>query len=273
MKLKRPKYFNLEPEEFPTKSDGFDVVELKYDGWWGQLVLENKVWRLYSRTGQLKKFGELKTPQPGRSIIHGEFCYGTQWAKGRQEYGKLAVYGAEELKGLDVRGQTNGHVRSMLIQMLPEIHAETSILEGVFLVDQYSIEHAPKMWEEHEDFEGLVFKDSREPWGTAFARMKRNVTAEFICMGFEKSTSDSYAGWGVKSVIGGLYDKAGKLVEVCRVGGITDTQRSAFFKNPNQFIGKVFTAEGKQLMKSGALRHPNFLIWRGDKRPEECVKP
>lgn len=273
MKLKRPKFRNLEPGEFPTAADGFNVVELKYDGWWGQLLIEGNNWKLYSRTGELKREGTFEGSPVPRSLLHGEFVFGTQWAKQRPEYGKLILYGAEEINGFDLRRASNEQVRSVMRDWLPSWRA-MGILgsdSSLQLIKQYPIEQAPEMWRKYAEFEGLVFKHTDSVWGSAWARMKRNVEADYVCMGFENSTSDSFKGWGVKCIIGGLYNKNGDLVEVCRIGGGMDNdQRARFYANPHLYVKRVFTAEGKQLMKSGALRHPSFSRWRDDKKAEDC---
>lgn len=276
MKLERPKFYNFEPGAFPDPKEPcrFDVVELKYDGWWGQLLLQNDHWKLYSRTGQLKKKGTLLKPFDGRTLLHGEFCYGTEWAKDNpQLYNRIAVYGAEMLYGKDVRHVELFELRRLLNRLIPRLQKE-EILNGCFLVDQWPLEKARAVWEATPKFEGLVFKDSRAVWGSPYGRMKRGVTMDYICLGFEQSESDRHAGWGVASVIGGLVPQ-GQMhpVQVCRVSGLDDTYRRAFYDNPDYFIGKVFEASGKKVTKSGALRHPNFVRWREDKSPNDCVWP
>jgi ATP-dependent DNA ligase len=102
--------------------------------------------------------------------------------------------------------------------------------------------------------------------------MKAQATYDYVCMGFEQSDADSFKGWAVKSVIGGLYIK-GKLERVTTVSGITHEQRAEFFRHPKRYIGRVFEAEGKALFSNGALRHPNFLRWRSDKPATACKRP
>ena len=71
---------------------------------------------------------------------------------------------------------------------------------------------------------------------------------------------------------GGLFVR-GELVHICKVGGLTAEQREEFYDNPKDYIGKVFEASGKKITKKGALRHPNFIRFRGDKIPGDCVQP
>lgn len=271
MKLNRPKFKNYKPGEFP-EATVFDVCELKYDGWWGQLLMEGDRWQIFSRTGQLKKEGKLVKPVE-RTLLHGEYCYGTEWSKDHPEYyDQLAVYGAEMVNGQDLRQVENAWQRKILTNFVPRLNATEGIQSGVFLVEQYPMDKVSEVWEANVEFEGLVFKHSRAVWGDAFGRMKRDAQMDYVCLGFESSDSDRHAGWGVASIIGGLIYPGNKgPTEACKVSGLNDVDRSLFYKHPERFVGKVFTAEGKKITKKGALRHPNFLRWRPDKTAAECI--
>lgn len=270
MKLNRPKFVNYEPGQFPTTSV-FDVVELKYDGWWGQLVIEGDRWKLFSRTGQRKQKGTLSR-QYGKSIIHGEYCYGTQWAKNQpQVYNKIAVHHAEIIDGQPMTEVSHHTVRKILGRFLKELEGE-EIVNGLFLIDQWPIAEVEDVWAMYPDFEGLVFKNADAPWGAGYGRMKRDASMDYICMGFEKSEAERNKGWGVAAIIGGLYEN-GELVQKCKMGGMNDADRRDMYLRGARYVGRVFEANGKKVMKSGALRHPNFVRWRNDKPAEECRWP
>ena len=147
-----------------------------------------------------------------------------------------------------------------------------TIQKGLFVVPQWPIQTASKVWEAYPQFEGLVFKDSGGKWGTPYGRMKRSCTMDYICMGFELSDSPRHAGWGVASVLGGLLP-VGKVnpVVACHVSGLSDELRREFFNNPHRYMGRVFEAKGKKVTKKGALRHPDFVRWREDKMAGECL--
>lgn len=268
MKLNRPKYKNFKPGDFPTREDGFDVCELKYDGWWGQLVLDGNLWELYSRTGRRLETGGLRRSY-NNTLIHGEYIVGTEWAKEHPEYyGLFALFGVESIDGKPL---SHRHVTpSLACHNAAAALADENILGGVFAVNQYRIEDAPMLWEVNREFEGLVFKNSQAPWGAPFGRMKREATMDYVCMGFEMSDADRHRGWGVAGVVGGLY-VGGFLKETCSVSTLTDEQRAAFFQRPQDYIGRVFEAKGKRITKKGALRHPDFVRWRDDKKACDCV--
>ena len=70
----------------------------------------------------------------------------------------------------------------------------------------------------------------------------------------------------VGSVIGTLTDK--EVFVTC--GGLSADMREAFTKYPERYIGQVFTAKGNNWYPSGAIRHPQFVMWRTDKEVDEC---
>ena len=272
MKLDRPKYKNFAPGKFPTREDGFDAVELKYDGWWGQLLLEGHLWELYSRTGRKLEEGGLQRSY-ARTLLHGEYIVGTEWAKDHPEYyGLFALFGVELFLGKKppYPDCTQRWARCNIALDL----ADENILGGVFAVEQHRIEDAPMLWRLNTEFEGLVFKNSQAPWGAPFGRMKREATMDYVCLGFEHSEADRHKGWGVASIIGGLYFGnvfLSAISKACVVSGLTDEDRRRFYENPDHYVGRVFEASGKKVTKNGALRHPNFVRWRDDKTPSECV--
>lgn len=274
--MERPDFEDLEPEEFPGAP--YDVFELKYDGNWGHLVLGGKSWVLWSRNDLIQDSGE-SAAHITHTVLHGEHIRGTQWSKNHPElYGKIAIFGAEIVEGISLTGMSNDEMRKRIQDFL-EKYSEEPIIERCFVVDQFILALAPQIWKDsviNGDFEGLVFKNSKAVWGQDFARMKKDITMDYVCMGFEDSDADSVAGWGVKSVLGGLYID-GELQLVCKVGGLSHELRKEFFDNPEKYIGRVFEAEGKVLFKSGALRHPHFGSkrnpdgWRIDKKSEDCI--
>ena len=118
-------------------------------------------------------------------------------------------------------------------------------------------------------YEGLVFKDSTTPYKDkgAWMRMKAEVEIDYICSGMAPADPNSKYAGQVGAVIGTLYDRE------CDVncGGLTEKQREVFTKREVECKGQVFTAKGNGWFPSGAIRHPKFVRWRDDKKPEECV--
>jgi len=272
MELDRPKFITFEPGKFPSREE-FDTVELKFDGWWAQFLLEGHTWEIWSRTGELKKHGTLKKPWE-RTLVHGEYLFGTEWAKDRPNlYDKLALHSVVEYREMSM-SQLTYHETGLILEEVVEQLGHEDVRRGVMAVAQWPIEEADKIWAQFvlnrdEDYEGLIFKNSQANWGSPIGRMKKNTSMDYVCMGFEESDSETYAGVGVASIIGGLYVD-GRLVQKCKVSGMLNEQRFEFFDHPERYVGRVFEAEGKKITKKGALRHPNYLRFRDDKPAEDC---
>src|SRR3954470_939267 len=66
--------------------------------------------------------------------------------------------------------------------------------------------------------------------------------------------------------------KGGKLVARSRCSGMTDAQRRKISDNQEAYLGRVM--EVKFFGRTGperSFRHPNYVRFRDDKKPEECV--
>ena len=127
--------------------------------------------------------------------------------------------------------------------------------------------------------EGTVLKDRVSPYlpgkRKGWIKIKRVETIDAIIMG--------YIPIGGKGVVServghantpgalkyGQY-KDGELVEVGKVGGLTDEERLMFAKRGDELLGSVIEIEGQEIGKNGALRHPRFIRLRDDKQPKEC---
>jgi hypothetical protein len=53
---------------------------------------------------------------------------------------------------------------------------------------------------------------------------------------------------------------------------MSEEERKDMFNWPIDYKGKVMTASGKAVFKSGALRHPNFIRMHPDKDPKDCIR-
>lgn len=268
MVLDRPKFEDLLPGSDPGPS--FDTVELKFDGRWGQLLVNDTPGRfeIWSRHGRLKTEGSCDRGLP-RAFFHGEEVAGTNWAKKSGFDGHFRAFAVQSLDGADLWHLSGDENRNVMVDFPWE---ELGLWARP--VSQWPASEWRRLWDEfvYSDrlpYEGLVFKHSRRPFGVGWGRMKRLYTVDYVCLGFNTSDSSSYRGQA-KSIIAGLYVGT-SLRAVCNVMGLTERQRADFSANPDQYIGRVFIAEGKGLFDTGALRHPNFVDWHAEKRPEECV--
>jgi ATP-dependent DNA ligase len=53
---------------------------------------------------------------------------------------------------------------------------------------------------------------------------------------------------------------------------MSEEERKDMFNWPIDYKGKVMTCSGKDIFKSGALRHPNFVRLHPDKDPKDCIR-
>ena len=88
-----------------------------------------------------------------------------------------------------------------------------------------------------------------------------------MCIGFEPADKDSKYAGQVGAVTGSLVDKPCKV----QCSGLTDKQRLLYTANPDDYLGRVFTATGHGWFPSGSVRHPKFSEWRDDKGMLECT--
>lgn len=144
----------------------------------------------------------------------------------------------------------------------------------------------------------------RPAWSTI--KIKRKDSVDLVCMGFCDATKEYtgkeletwpywekgeihsdvchyeedgwipiskpyYYGWKTAMRIG-AYDDNGKLVELGTVSsGLTDEDREQMAKNPQNYLGKVFSIDCMQKdNQEKTLRHPHVLEMRVDKPAEDC---
>lgn len=245
----------------------YEWVELKYDGHFARIEIDGKQWRVYSSTDRLVEEAEL-TSACKRTTFWAEHIRGTEWACRQAELReKFAIFASPLLDGKAQPFPHSAVTRRAIEKWIGQTYRP---IDRLFLIERWDAKETRQLWQHHVrdgGFEGLILGG---PQG--LARMKAQTTYDYVCMGFDESDADKYAGWGVRNVLGGLYVD-GKLQQVTRVGGLTDEQRAAFHNDPKRFIGRVFEAEGKKLYQNGKLRHPNFLRWRTDKKAKACRPP
>lgn len=257
----RPHYIDLEKGD----TADFDSVEFKYDGMWVRVEIRGRTLQAYSRTGKLKLATTLDRRHKRMTLI-GEYIVGTTWAKASPYHGRIVVHDITHCGWRNLSGQALAERRHFL-NYLPWPCLGTG---------QYALDDLPELLDRVEGgaFEGLVFKDSTEPYGAPHGRYKPIVTRDYVCMG-RNPGSGKYAGWAAASIQGGL-QKPGEFFDgtprhVIDVGGLTDDLRASLWQEPDKYIGRVFKAAGNMVFESGALRHPRFAGWHEDKTPQECT--
>ena len=262
MLIERPHYQNLHPGEWPKEG----YVSVKFDGMWGTTVIEGDRALVYSRTGKLKATLALASADLDGSIFVGEYMTGTQRARKSQQHGCVMVFDVLVHKGRDVRGCDATDRTSIIGGEYPLIGGRSPLR----CVTHYCAGTGPELWQEQVvrgGHEGLVFIGCGA-FGEGWARMKASATVDYVCLGYEMGTGRN-AG-KVTAICGGLY-REGRTQHVCTVAGLTDHWRDTLTAHGERYLGRVFTAAGKGVFESGALRHPSFVEWHADKTASMCV--
>jgi len=126
--------------------------------------------------------------------------------------------------------------------------------------------------------EGLILKNRSALYSTgkrankSWYKIKTTKTAEVIVTGYTEGNG-KYEG-----MIGAVEFSAyqdGELVRVGRCSGLTNEERQDITDHQDEYLGRVFEVKFNDLVGSGEYRtprHPNFLHWRFDKLPEQCLR-
>jgi ATP-dependent DNA ligase len=269
METGRPEYRDIKLGTVPS---GFDIIELKYDGMWGRMEIDRSEVQIYSRQGNMK-FADSDGAGclvPTMTLL-GEYLHASNWADQRGLKDHYFAFDILQYDGRDLRDLPLVQRKAILKKALWDF--KDQLPPWLHRVKYYSVDRLEEIWEEnvvHQFFEGVVFKSLDGKYGDEWGRMKREFTIDYVFMGVSKS--DKFERDAVKSILGGLFID-GELKQVCKVGGLSHAERYEFWDRQSEFIGRVFEAKGKGLFKSGALRHPNFVKFRDDKRPDECTLP
>jgi ATP-dependent DNA ligase len=266
--IDRPKFRELRWEKHKVIPEQYDTVQLKMDGIWGCMKISHGQWAIYSRTGKMKVDGVLED-RTLDAILLGEFMFGSHWGHKMGKNRNFYIFDCAEMNGEDITDMTLSSRMTFATEMYHRLNGE---IEGLRILETYKTEEWSRLWDEFVQeygYEGLVFKDSSSKFydKNAWARMKAVVEMDYICTGFRDADEGTKYEGMVGSVLGTLIDKDVYVT----VGGITEAQREVFTKMPEMYVGQVFTAKGNNWYPSGAIRHPQFMRWRSDKEPEECV--
>ena len=266
--MDRPTFRELRYKKNREIPEQYDRVQLKMDGMWGCMIIAHGQWDIYSRTGKVKASGHLKGEDydTSETILLGEYIKNSHWGHKMDIDGNFYAFDCLKYQGLDLTNETLRYRVNILQNILAY-----DTFGFVYELQHYPVEDWENLWELYvveKGYEGLVFKDSESKYSdkNAWARMKGIVEIDYICTGFRPATKGTKYEGQVGSVIGTLTDK--DVFVTC--GGLSEDMRSAFTKYPERYIGQVFTAKGNNWYPSGAIRHPQFVMWRTDKEVDEC---
>lgn len=116
-----------------------------------------------------------------------------------------------------------------------------------------------------EGAEGLVYKQSNL---FGWAKWKPMRTVDCVITGYTPGEG-KYADQ-IGSILVSL-NVDGQYVEIAAVSGMTDTQRQYITGYQAALLGEVVEVSYQLVGSQGRLRHPQFVRFREDKRPDECT--
>ena len=278
--VERQKYVDLTRQEaetfYRTNSDA--ILSLKYDGIWGALVIDglstvsqlsNSNSTIYSRTKSIKAVNYLSDfPCTDQVILLGEYMYGQEWANHPSRVGKFfaydCIYDQVDLRSLPYEERyerllafCNGCGAHSKINVIPYVEASRA---GLVLDELYKT----------NSFEGIVLRSKSGTYFHPSYRHKTSSTDDFVISGWSMAEDGQFAG-SLGALRVSQYCE-GELVEICRVGGgFTPEERNALWEDRENLIGKVVEISFSKRFASGSLRHPNFVRFRSDKKPTDCI--
>ena len=125
--------------------------------------------------------------------------------------------------------------------------------------------------------EGMMLKDPSAIYrpgsrSDAWLKFKNTDTTDVVVMGF----NDGEGGFKQQGLIGSIefgQFKSGVLYKRGQCSGMSLTTRKDISLNPDAYIGKVMEVKyfGQSGKDRNGIRHPQFVGFRDDKRPQECV--
>ncbi len=104
-----------------------------------------------------------------------------------------------------------------------------------------------------------------------WVKAKKSMTIDAIVLGFTKGKGKFNDCIGALVFGQFVYTNGGwTLQELGQASGMNDHVRAQMSQRPNDYIGQVVTIKGMERLKSGAIRHPQFVAMRLDKNPDQC---
>lgn len=264
--------------ELDSVEAAFDLIQnpltdwcfqLKYDGIWAKVVIENNVASVFSKTGQLKT--TLPVPawlvSRGTTVLIAEYMYGSQWSQQKDRAGLLYVFDCVACDGEDLSTLPYGQRKKKADALVVELGLP------FMKTDCYNITRLGEIWgvlETTMSYEGVIVRNLTSTYFAKLWKLKIEVEDDYVVLGRYPAEPGKYEGMlGGFSV--GQYHSDGQLRPVMDVGGgYSKAQRQEFWDKMLEELPKVMRVKGKCRFASGALRHPQFVQFRDDKLPTDC---
>lgn len=289
--LARASKLAMLPETLKAVPGDAWIMEPKWDGSRMLVVIEDGV-RIYGRRGieytaKLGRHAEALECLPDGTVLDTELVCLTigedgsvsdDWSgaqsivssarptRAQQETVQLVVFDVLSYDGIDCRSLTLVERRAFL----ERVFEEHVFGDAVILTPQMESTEANYKALLAAGFEGAMVKrlDSRYVAGArgrGWGRIKHTHTEDYVVVGWEPG-NDSFAGMFGSLRLAQYED--GQLVEKCSVGtGWKIPERRRLSADCAALIGRVVEVK---TYAGIAQRHPVFVRFRDDKRPEDC---
>lgn len=116
--------------------------------------------------------------------------------------------------------------------------------------------------------EGVVLKNLGSSYGVNWVKCKRRSDFTVLVSGFQPGKGKYTHTLG--ALLFSVY-RDGKLTEVGKCSGMTDTERDAIWKNRDKWMGQPIDVFAQEVTKDGRFRHPVWHRKRDDVAPETCT--
>jgi ATP-dependent DNA ligase len=237
------------------------ICECKYDGIRvflfksrSSLVISGKLGSVFTPKGNPIAFAKVPefTHAPNRMILDGEYV----------SHEGLHLFDVLQVDDRDVRVLPLEERRKILDEILHgtelevEIHRANTVQEIEDLKNEYV----------SKGFEGLIVKNPLSKYGqsNSWLKLKRFDTIDCFVIDYEDTPERRRTGVA-RSWFVGLYDKAGQVVNIGKVGSFLERV------DPRSIaIGTVIEVRFQQVTEDKKLRAPFILRVRHDKTPSEC---
>lgn len=136
--------------------------------------------------------------------------------------------------------------------------------------------------------EGIILKHKDQRYGEQYGghrqwvKVKYEATADVFITGYKDAKEESkkvdgsisttkYAAEGLIGAIKFSQYRDGVIWECGATSGFDDGLRREISRRPEHYLGRVITIKHYGREPTGFFRHPQFIDFRDDKAPEDCV--